>query len=58
MSTAANRAKGDQDPSSWRPEQTAGWCTYAGDWIAVKAHWKLTVTPAEKAALAEMLGWC
>jgi Protein of unknown function (DUF1524) len=58
VSTAANRAKGDQDPSSWRPERTADWCNYAGDWITVKVHWKLTVTPAEKAALAEMLGWC
>jgi hypothetical protein len=58
VSTAANRAKGDQDPSGWRPQKTGAWCDYAADWIAVKAHWKLTVTAAEKAALAEMLGWC
>jgi hypothetical protein len=44
VSTAANRAKGDQDPSSWRPQRTGAWCDYASDWIAVKAHWKLTVT--------------
>jgi hypothetical protein len=58
VSTATNRAKGDQDPSTWRPQQTGIWCDYAEDWIAVKAHWKLTVTRAEKAALADMLGWC
>jgi Protein of unknown function (DUF1524) len=58
VSTASNRAKGDQDPSAWRPQQTSAWCDYAGDWIAVKAHWKLTVTSAEKTALADMLGWC
>jgi hypothetical protein len=58
VSTAANRAKGDQDPSRWRPDRTGAWCDYAGDWIAVKAHWRLTVTPTEKAALTEMLGSC
>jgi hypothetical protein len=58
VSTAANRAKGDQDPSSWRPQRTGAWCHYAEDWITVKAYWKLTVTLAEKAALADMLGWC
>jgi hypothetical protein len=58
VSTAANRAKGDQDPSTWRPQRTGAWCDYASDWIAVKAHWKLTVTAAEKVALTEMLGWC
>ena len=58
VSTAANRAKGDQDPSTWRPQRTGAWCDYASDWIAVKAHWKLTVTAAEKVALTELLGWC
>jgi hypothetical protein len=26
VSTASNRAKGDQDPSSWRPQVTGAWC--------------------------------
>jgi hypothetical protein len=34
------------------------WCTYARDWITVKAYWKLNVTTAEKAALNDMLGTC
>ena len=58
VSATSNRSKGDQDPSTWKPKQTSDWCDYASDWIAVKAHWKLTVTTAEKAALADMLQEC
>ena len=58
VSAAANRSKGDQDPSTWKPERTGAWCQYAEDWIAVKAQWKLTVTTAEKSALADMLEKC
>ncbi|GAA0811609.1 HNH endonuclease family protein [Spirilliplanes yamanashiensis] len=55
---ATNRSKGDQDPSQWKPPRRESWCSYARDWIAVKAHWKLTVTTAEKMALADMLETC
>jgi len=58
VSASSNRAKGDQDPSTWKPKLTSSWCTYATDWIAVKTHWKLTVTTAEKAALKTMLETC
>jgi hypothetical protein len=58
VSASSNRAKGDQDPSTWKPKRTSDWCDYATDWITVKAHWKLTVTTAEKAALADMLETC
>ena len=58
VSAAANRSKGDQDPSTWKPERTSAWCQYAEDWIAVKRHWKLTVTTAEKKALTDMLRNC
>jgi hypothetical protein len=50
--------KGDQDPSTWKPPATDNWCHYAESWIAVKTHWKLTVTTAEKSALADMLEKC
>ena len=53
-----NRAKGDQDPAQWKPPNQAFWCAYATNWITVKAHWQLTVTTAEKAALRGMLGTC
>lgn len=55
---ASNRSKGDQDPSQWKPPRRESWCAYARDWIAVKARWELTVTTAEKLALADMLETC
>ncbi len=58
VSQTANRAKGDQDPSTWKPKVTGTWCEYAADWIAVKSHWELSVTTAEKAALTDMLESC
>ena len=58
VSATSNRSKGDQDPSTWKPTDTSSWCGYAQDWIAVKTHWKLTVTTAEKSALADMLEKC
>jgi hypothetical protein len=58
VSSTSNRSKGDQDPSQWKPPRQEYWCTYAQSWIAVKAHWGLSVTADEKAALTEMLGTC
>jgi Protein of unknown function (DUF1524) len=58
VSLTQNRAKGDQDPSQWKPPSHDFWCQYAEDWVAVKYFWKLTVTAAEKAALTDMLGTC
>jgi Protein of unknown function (DUF1524) len=58
VSASSNRAKGDQDPSTWKPKQTGAWCQYAEDWITVKTHWKLTVTTPEVAALKDMLEKC
>jgi hypothetical protein len=55
---SSNRSKGDQDPSQWKPDRRAAWCVYARDWITVKARWKLTVTRAERDALADMLETC
>jgi Protein of unknown function (DUF1524) len=58
VTASVNRAKGDQDPSLWKPPNHAFWCRYAQDWILVKFAWKLTVTQKEKAALTDMLGTC
>jgi hypothetical protein len=58
VSRTSNRSKGDQDPAQWRPPNRGYWCEYAMDWIAVKHHWRLTVTAAEKAALLDMLETC
>ncbi|GAB2867585.1 HNH endonuclease family protein [Actinocorallia aurea] len=53
-----NQAKGDQDPSTWKPSLTGFWCTYAKSWIATKSYWALTVQSSEKTALTTMLGYC
>jgi hypothetical protein len=58
VSLQSNRAKGDQDPSTWKPPNRAYWCTYAQNWITVKSYYKLTVTQAEKSGLADMLATC
>ena len=58
VSQTSNRAKGDQDPSTWKPPATESWCEYAVDWIAVKSYWQLTVTTDEKAALTDLLENC
>ncbi|WTY83759.1 HNH endonuclease family protein [Micromonospora sp. NBC_01405] len=58
VSASSNRAKGDQDPSQWKPANRSYWCKYAENWVTVKHHWRLTVTSAEKAALTDMLGGC
>ncbi|MFC3503265.1 HNH endonuclease family protein [Micromonospora krabiensis] len=58
VSASSNRAKGDQDPSQWKPANRSYWCQYAEHWITVKHHWRLTVTSAEKAALTDMLEGC
>jgi hypothetical protein len=58
VSASVNRAKGDQDPSQWKPPYRGYWCGYAQNWVTVKRHWQLTVTEAEKKTLVDMLGTC
>ena len=58
VSLGSNRAKGDQDPSQWRPGDQSFWCAYAIDWITVKHAYRLFVTAAEKGALQDMLARC
>lgn len=58
VSRASNRAKSDQDPSTWKPPSSGFWCEYARRWVEVKRHWRLSVTKDEKNSLREMLGSC
>lgn len=53
-----NQAKGDKDPSDWKPPLTSFYCTYAKAWVDVKYEWGLTVDSAEKSALISMLATC
>lgn len=57
-SASVNRSKGKQPPDEWRPDESAGWCRYAANWIVVKERWELTVTAIEVHALEEMLSTC
>ena len=51
-----NRAKGARGPERWQPEQRR--CSYAAGWVAVKSKYGLSVTKAERKALANMLSTC
>lgn len=53
-----NQAKGDKSPDVWKPPLTSFYCTYAKSWVQVKYKWELSVTPAEKTALASMMDTC
>ncbi|KAH6899817.1 bacterial-type extracellular deoxyribonuclease [Thelonectria olida] len=53
-----NQEKSSSAPDAWKPPLTSFYCKYARSWIAVKSYWALTVTSAEKAALADMLDYC
>lgn len=58
VSASANRSKGDKTPDAWKPANKAFSCSYARAWIGVKKNYSLTVTSAEKKALAGLLGTC
>ncbi|WP_215548235.1 HNH endonuclease family protein [Amycolatopsis sp. CA-230715] len=53
-----NQEKSDKAPDQWKPPSVGYWCRYATDWVTVKHYYGLTVTDAEKAALASMLDRC
>ncbi|KAM5351779.1 hypothetical protein ACJ41O_004502 [Fusarium nematophilum] len=53
-----NQAKGSSPPNAWKPPLTSFYCTYSKSWIQVKSYWELTITSAEKTALADMLNYC
>jgi hypothetical protein len=57
VSSASNRAKSDQDPSTWTP-RAAYRCTYAKLWIGSKYAWDLNLQSTEKSALQVMLSTC
>ncbi|HET6989269.1 MAG TPA: HNH endonuclease, partial [Kribbella sp.] len=58
VSASSNRSKGDQDPSEWQPPNSSVHCIYAREWIWVKYTYGLSLQPAEKTALQQMLGTC
>lgn len=58
VSVTANRAKNDSRPDEWLPPVRSYRCVYGRAWIAVKAHYGLSVTQAERRALTATLARC
>ena len=54
----ANQQKGDGDAATWLPANRGFRCSYVARQIAVKQRYMLWVTPAEKDAMARVLGTC
>jgi hypothetical protein len=55
VSGAANDAKGDDGPGEWMPPDRAYRASYAERFIDVLAHYRLSVTAADKTALTAAL---
>ncbi|MDH6220997.1 hypothetical protein [Streptomyces pseudovenezuelae] len=58
LSAASNRAKADQDPSTWLPPFQRYRCQHVTDWIADKTRWSLTIDTVERDALDQQLTGC
>jgi hypothetical protein len=55
---SANRQKGDGDAATWLPAYQPFRCRYVARQIAVKDKFRLSVAPAEKAAMLRILAAC
>ena len=53
-----NSQKSDGDAATWLPPRKSYRCRFVARQVAVKAKWKLTVTPAEHDAIARVLSKC
>jgi hypothetical protein len=54
----SNRSKGDGDAATWLPPYRPFRCAYVARQVAVKAKYRLWVTPPERAAMERVLGTC
>lgn len=53
-----NRTKGDKGPAAWKPKNEGYWCSYATAWVQVSTNYGLSISPADKNAVIEMLRKC
>jgi hypothetical protein len=58
VTAATNQSKSDRDPAEWMPPNRDAWCRFAAAWITQKATWHLTIDPAERDALRNVLTSC
>jgi hypothetical protein len=57
-----NQSKADKDPSNWMPPMRSAWCSYLGDWVAIKVRWQLSMDELEAGRIRNLLsrecaGW-
>jgi len=55
---STNQSKGDSTPAEWLPPDRSSWCSYAEQWVRVKAEWDLSVTLPERDRLEALLAAC
>jgi hypothetical protein len=58
VSRSVNESKGDRTPAQWNPPARSGACWFAMTYRATAERWHLVVSPADDAALNDMLTTC
>ncbi len=53
-----NERKADYGPDGWSPPNEAFRCAYVAAYSRIKAHWDLTVTPLQWAAIERVWSTC
>lgn len=55
VTAAQNRSKSDKDPSNWLPPRGMYVCEYLANWVAIKAHWDLSMDQSEAGRVRNLL---
>lgn len=55
VTASQNRSKSDKDPSNWLPPRAAYVCEYLANWVAIKAHWNLSMDQSEAGRIRNVL---
>jgi hypothetical protein len=55
VTAQSNQDKGDKDPSNWLPADPTDRCRFLGDWIAIKARWRLSMDPSEAGRIRNVI---
>lgn len=58
VTASSNLRKSDKDAAEWFPSRAEANCLWARTTITVKAEWELSVDPAERDALSNLLASC
>jgi hypothetical protein len=55
VTAAQNGSKSANDPTNWIPPQKSYICTYLSEWVAIKAHWNLSMDQSEFGRIKNLL---